>query len=239
MIASVFFFDVNVRCLLLARVDVVASVNLIERSVASDDRKFALRALRRNSALRRRLTSALFARLLPHYYPESQKSLLNKLLALTGNVSSNAQTVRFVCLCVSTARQVLCIVFFNTNFRLCFAALDQASMQIDDAAAAAGAAPSVAKTIVGTRSEILPEVDAYFRVLIILFLLDNKKDADVRELRRRLFDSKLTNRYNHETNEQAYSCASDALTLVRDLALQRRRSLEPLSWRVERYARRF
>lgn len=35
---------------------------------------------------------------------------------------------------------------------------------------------------------------------------------------------------------QAHVCANEALALVRDASMARRRSLEPLSWRVERYA---
>jgi hypothetical protein len=76
----------------------VASVNLIERSVAADDRKFALRALRKNSALRRRLSAALFARVLPLYYPESQKDLLARLLSFTNTVAPKPSVCRIICI---------------------------------------------------------------------------------------------------------------------------------------------
>jgi hypothetical protein len=46
-------------------------VTLIERSVADGERKFALRALRRTSSLRRRVNADVFAKLLPVYYPKS------------------------------------------------------------------------------------------------------------------------------------------------------------------------
>ena len=67
------------------------------------------------------------------------------------------------------------------------------------------------KEITGDRNTILPEVDVYFRLLVTLFMLDNEKI------------------------DEANDVASGALAIVRDKKYARQRSLEPLSWRIERY----
>jgi hypothetical protein len=67
------------------------------------------------------------------------------------------------------------------------------------------------KQIAGERSAILPEVDVFLRLLTTLFLLDNRRV------------------------DEASAVLNGAVDIVRNDEYARRRTLEPLSWRVERY----
>ena len=60
-----------------------------------DEQRLALRALRRNSTLRRRVNKQLFAKLLPLYYPNDHSEIRDALLSAV-NAVNEAPEVRFV-----------------------------------------------------------------------------------------------------------------------------------------------